>query len=102
MNVLKLPTKNDVGLNLVQSKFGLKGFAIAIKIMQEIVYSDGKYRWTEEIIAFMTKDEQCGASAGLIRQVAYYGVKVGLFDLSEGYLSIGKSSGRIGKLNKGD
>lgn len=98
MNFLKVPAKNDVGMNMVQREYGLKGVSIAIKIMQEIAWSDGSCKWNEATINNMAQEN--GVSLNLIREVSHCCVNVGLLDLSDGFLTFGKESGRIGKFNE--
>lgn len=98
MDVLKIPTKDDIGMNMVQRKHGLEGFAIAIKIMQEIVWNGGSYKWNETTINFMAQEN--GVSLNFIREVSHCCVKAGLLDLSDDVLTFGKESGKIGKFNE--
>lgn len=100
MNVLKIPTKDDAVMNLIRKEYGLKGCAVAINIMKEIVFGGGSFKCTDATISFLAKEnEYCGASAGLIQQVVKHGIKTGLFKLSDDALMFGDESGRIGKLN---
>lgn len=93
MKFVKIPTRDDSKLLLVQEAFGLKGFAITIKMIQKIIESDSKYVYTSDSLSlFINENAECGATSGLVNEVVNYCVKTGLFDLTDECLSLGKSS----------
>lgn len=100
MKYVKIPTKDDSKLLLVQEAFGLKGFAIAIKMIQKIIKSESKYAYTDNSLSlFLDENIEYGATSGLVNEVVSYCVKIGLFDLVDGYMTLGKSS-EIKNINK--
>lgn len=74
-----LDTQLDDKWDLLEARFGLKGFAIAIKLLQRIYGGEGYYcRWDEDISLVFAKN--VGADASLVSNIVDFMVRRGLFD----------------------
>ena len=70
----------DEKFDLIEAEFGLKGFAVIIKLYQR-VYSRGYYcEWTDEVALLFNK--QCGLSEGnnVVSEIVSAAIKRGIFD----------------------
>lgn len=69
----------DEKVELIEAEFGLKGFAIIVKLFQKIYGGQGYYcEWTNDIELLFAKRN--GAGCGLVSQIVQECVAKGIFD----------------------
>lgn len=101
--VVKFPCEMDSKLQEIQDAYGLKGFAIAIKLIQKIVENDGKYEWTDGAISSF-ENGMLHFDKNLVNQVVCHCVRIGLFVpniYKQNRVLVLNKSSSIGKLNGG-
>ena len=102
--VVKFPCKTDSKLQEIQDVYGLKGFAIATKLIQKIVENGGKYEWNDDAISSFDESGLMYVNKNLVNQVVCHCARIGLFVpglyKKNRVLVLDKSSS-IGKLNGG-
>ena len=75
-------TLNDK-VELIEAEFGLKGFAIVVKLLQKIYGDKGYYcEWNDEVRLLFSR-KNCGMeSDNLVSEVVNAALKRGLFDVN--------------------
>lgn len=73
----------DVALDdkfaLIEAEFGLKGFAVIVKLFQKIYGFQGYYcEWTEDVALLFAKDN--GLSGNAVSEIVKAAIKRGIFD----------------------
>ena len=69
----------DEKFELIEAQFGLKGFAIMIKLLQKIYGGEGYYaEWTTEIASLFAK--RIGANGSAVSDIVSAAIKRGIFD----------------------
>lgn len=69
----------DDKFELIEAEFGLKGFAVVVKLLQRIYGGQGYYcEWTNDIELLFSKS--VGQSNNLVSQIVSAAVKRGIFD----------------------
>lgn len=69
----------DDKFELIEAEFGLKGFAIVVKLLQRIYGGQGYYcEWTNDIILLFSKS--IGQSNNLVSEIVSAAIKRGIFD----------------------
>ena len=69
----------DEKFELIEAQFGLKGFAIMIKLLQKIYGGEGYYaEWTTEIALLFAK--RIGANGSAVSDIVNAAIKRGIFD----------------------
>ena len=69
----------DEKFELIEAQFGLKGFAIMIKLLQKIYGGEGYYaEWTTEIALLFAK--RIGANGSAVSDIVSAAIKRGIFD----------------------
>lgn len=75
----KLDCQLDSKFRLIESEFGLKGFAIVVKLFQMIYGGEGYYcDWDEDIVLVFAKDND--VSAGTVSEIVSRAISRGIFD----------------------
>jgi len=71
----------DTKMRLIQAEFGLKGFAIVVKLLQKIYGEHGYYcEWNEEqLLLFASENGLNGGSVNLIQEIVLACVKRNIF-----------------------
>lgn len=70
---------NDDKFDFIEGKFGLKGFAIVVKLFQRIYGGQGYYcEWSDRISVVFAR--KIGADAQLVREVVSAAIDEGFFD----------------------
>lgn len=103
--VVKIPCETDKKLQKVQEAYGLKGFAITIKLIQKIVKDNGKFKLNERGLGeFIYENRLLESDKNLVKEVACYCTRIDIFVSSlydqKKILMLDKSS-EIGKINGG-
>ena len=79
----------DDGIKLIQAEFGLKGFAVVVKLLQKIYGGHGYYcEWNDDLLLlFMSENGVDGDSKNLIEEIVRACIKRQLFssDIYERY-----------------
>lgn len=69
----------DEKWELIEAEFGLKGFAVVVKLLQRIYGQNGYYcEWTNEVALLFGK--QCGLGDNVVSEIVASSIKRGLFD----------------------
>lgn len=69
----------DTKFELIEAEFGLKGFAIVVKLLQKIYRENGYYcEWTKEVALLFSKNVNEGCSA--VSEIVAASIKRGIFD----------------------
>lgn len=69
----------DDKVELLEAEYGLKGFAIIVKLLQRIYGGEGYYcDWNDRIALLFAK--KVGASGGVVREVVCAAIREGIFD----------------------
>lgn len=69
----------DEKFELIEAEFGLKGFAVIVKLFQKIYGGQGYYcKWTKDVGLLFAK--RCGVGYGLVSQIVQRCVEKGIFD----------------------
>ena len=80
----KLDCQLDDKMELIESEFGLIGFAVVVRLFQKIYGGEGYYcEWNEDVALVFAKRNSVGASA--VSEIVSAAVKRGIFD--EGMLA---------------
>jgi len=80
----KLDCQLDDKMELIESEFGLIGFAVVVRLFQKIYGGEGYYcEWNEDVALVFAKRNNVGASA--VSEIVSAAVKRGIFD--EGMLA---------------
>ena len=75
----KLDCVLDDKIGLIEAEYGLRGFAVLVKLWQKIYGGEGYYcLWNEDVSLIFAR--QCGESAEFIREVVEKCIKRGIFD----------------------
>ena len=71
----------DDNVKLIQAEFGLKGFAVVVKLYQKIYGSNGYYcEWNEDVIfLFLVENGLSGDSKNLINEIVMACIRRGIF-----------------------
>ncbi len=70
---------DDIGIKLIEAKYGLKGFAVIVKLLQKIYGTKGYYcEWNEEMSILFSKE--ITETEEYISEIINETVKRGLFD----------------------
>lgn len=74
-----LDVKLDTKFALIEAEFGIKGFGVIVKILQEIYGEEGYYiEWTNEVeLLFAQKN---GLGGGFVSEIVQASIKRGIFD----------------------
>lgn len=68
----------DEKFELVEAEFGLKGFAVVVKLLQRIYGGEGYYcNWTDEVALLFSRDT--GLSEGAVSEIVRASVRRGIF-----------------------
>ena len=69
----------DDKIKLIEAEFGLKGFAVIIKLYQKIYAEQGYYcKWTKEIALLFTKEN--GLNGNVVLRIIKSAIYRGIFD----------------------
>lgn len=75
----KMDVAMDTKIELLEAEFGLKGFAIFVKLLQRIYGGQGYYcEWNEEVRLLFSR--RVGEGCNLVSEVVDSAIKRGLFD----------------------
>lgn len=71
----------DDNVKLIQAEFGLKGFAVVVKLYQKIYGSNGYYcEWNEDVLfLFLVENGLSGDSKNLINEIVMACIRRGIF-----------------------
>lgn len=79
INYFPLNVHLDDKFELIEAEFGLKGFAIVVKLFQKIYGQQGYYcEWTEDVALLFGKNVGLGGDA--VSEIARAAIKRGIFD----------------------
>ena len=79
INYFPLNVHLDDKFELIEAEFGLKGFAIVVKLFQKIYGQQGYYcEWTEDVALLFGKNEGLGGDA--VSEIVRAAIKRGIFD----------------------
>ena len=74
-----LDTVLNTDMELLEAEFGLKGFAVVIKLWQKIYAEDGYYcEWTDEVALLFAK--KVGVNGNVVSEIIKASFKRGIFD----------------------
>lgn len=74
-----LDTKLDTKFALIESEFGVKGFAIVVKLLQKIYGEHGYYcEWQGEAALLFARE--CGVGCNVVSEIVKSAIKRGIFD----------------------
>lgn len=75
----KLDVNMDVDVELLEAEYGLKGFAVFIKLLQLIYGSEGYYcKWSDEVELLFSR--KIGEGRNFVSEILSAALKRGLFD----------------------
>jgi DnaD/phage-associated family protein len=78
LNFFPLDCQLDDKFGLIEAEFGLKGFAVIIKLLQKIYGGEGYYcNWTDEVALLFSKDT--GLSDGAVSEIVKAAIRRGIF-----------------------
>ncbi len=78
LSFFPLDCQLDDKFELIEAEFGLKGFAVIIKLLQRIYGGEGYYcNWTEEVVLLFSKDTLL--SEGAVSEIVKAAVRRGIF-----------------------
>lgn len=78
LSFFPLDCQLDDKFELIEAEFGLKGFAVVIKLLQRIYGGEGYYcNWTEEVALLFSKDTGLGES--VVSEIVKASVRRGIF-----------------------
>lgn len=102
---IKIPCRADRKLVNLEMAYGLKGYVIAIKLIQKIVGSGGMCKWNDSTLrSFLKENNLTHANKNLVNEVVLYCVRMDIFVSSlykqKKILMLDKSS-YIGRINGG-
>lgn len=76
----KLDVHLDDKFQLIEAEYGLKGFAVVVKLLQKIYGSEGYYcEWTDEVALLFSRKE-CGEGGNVVSDIVASAIKRGIFD----------------------
>ena len=79
INYFPLNVHLDDNFELIEAEFGLKGFAIVVKLFQKIYGQQGYYcEWTEDVALLFGKNVGLGGDA--VSEIVRAAIKRGIFD----------------------
>ena len=79
INYFPLNVHLDDKFELIEAEFGLKGFAIVVKLFQKIYGQQGYYcEWTEDVALLLGKNVGLGGDA--VSEIVRAAIKRGIFD----------------------
>lgn len=79
INYFPLNVHLDDKIELIEAEFGLKGFAIVVKLFQKIYGQQGYYcEWTEDVALLFGKNVGLGGDA--VSEIVRAAIKRGIFD----------------------
>ena len=79
INYIPLNVHLDDKFELIEAEFGLKGFAIVVKLFQKIYGQQGYYcEWTEDVALLFGKNVGLGGDA--VSEIVRAAIKRGIFD----------------------
>ena len=81
INYFPLDVHLDDKFGLIEAEFGLKGFAIVVKLFQKIYGQQGYYcEWTPEIALLFSRE--IGAGGNIVSEIVESAIRRGIFDQS--------------------
>lgn len=76
----KLDVHLDDKFQLIEAEYGLKGFAVVVKLLQKIYGSEGYYcEWTDEVALLFSRKE-CGEGGNVVSDIVASAIRRGIFD----------------------
>lgn len=79
LDYFPLDTVLDKKFELIEAEYGLTGFAIVVKLLQEIYRGDGYYgEWTEEVALLFSR--KVGEGYNVVSEIVRASVRRGIFD----------------------
>ena len=79
LNYFELDVELDTKFELIEAEFGLKGFAVIVKLYQKIYGGEGYYsEWTKEIALLLAR--KFGVSENLVSEIVAASIRRGMFD----------------------
>lgn len=76
----KLDVHLDDKFQLIEAEYGLKGFAVVVKLLQKIYGGEGYYcEWTDEVALLFSRKE-CGEGGNVVSDIVASAIKRGIFD----------------------
>lgn len=75
----KLDCQLDSKMELIEAEYGLKGFAIIVKLLQKIYGGEGYYcEWNDDIALVFA--QRCGVGASAVSEIVLRAIARGIFD----------------------
>lgn len=69
----------DSKMELIEAEFGMTGFGVVVKLLQEIYGKQGYYiEWTEEVALLFSR--KIGEGVGVVSEIVAVSIKRGMFD----------------------
>lgn len=79
LDYFPLDTVMDDRIGLIEAEFGLKGFAVVVKLFQKIYGEQGYYcEWTNDVALLF--GQRCGLGGAAVSEIVNASVRRGIFD----------------------
>ncbi len=79
LDYFPLDTVMDDSINLIEAEFGLKGFAVVVKLFQKIYREQGYYcEWTNDVALLF--GQNCGLGGTAVSEILSASIRRGIFD----------------------